>query len=147
MKETPQELYRKREKRVLDAIELRTPDRVPILVLFGFFPAKYAGMTCEEVMYDPDKMWKAQWKTIMDFEPDMVQNPYSIRFLGPLLDVLDFKQLKWPGRGLAPNLTYQFVEGEYMKAEEYEAFLSDPSDFIIRKYWPCLLYTSPSPRD
>jgi hypothetical protein len=29
---------------------------------------------------------------------------------------------------------YQFVEGEYMKAEEYDLFLMDPSDFIIRYY-------------
>ena len=31
---------------------------------------------------------------------------------------------------------YQFVEGEYMKAEEYDELIYDPSDFIIRKYWP-----------
>ena len=35
------------------------------------------------------------------------------------------------------NLTYQFVEGEYMTAkEEYDHFLLDPSDFKVRKYWP-----------
>jgi uroporphyrinogen-III decarboxylase len=130
------ELYRQREKRVLDAIALRVPDRVPILVLFSFFPAKYAGMTVEEVMYDPEKLGQAQWKTLTDFQPDMDHNPYPIRLLGPILDVLDFKQLKWAGRGVSPQHTYQFVEGEYMKAEEYDHFLLDPTDFMLRKYWP-----------
>ncbi len=136
MKEDAMELFKQREKRVNDAIALRIPDRVPIMVLFGFFPAKYSGFTAQEVMYDPEKMLKAQMKTLLEFQPDMEQNPFGIRFLGPILEVLDFKQLKWPGHGVPINSTYQFVEGEYMKAEEYDHFLSDPSDFMIRRYWP-----------
>jgi uroporphyrinogen-III decarboxylase len=136
MKEDAAELYRQREKRVNDAIALRVPDRVPIEVLFGFFPAKYSGMTVEEVMYDPEKLGEAQLKTILEFKPDMDQNPYGIRFLGPILEALDFKQLKWPGHGMEANHTYQFVEGEYMMADEYDHFLLDPSDFMMRRYWP-----------
>ena len=136
MSENAAESYKQREKRVEDAIALRVPDRVPVEVLFGFFPAKYAGITIEEVMYDPDKMWESQWRVLTEFQPDMEQNPYAIRFLGPILETLDFKLLKWPGHGVAPNLTYQFVEGEYMKPDEYEHFLLDPSDFMVRTYWP-----------
>ena len=66
----------------------------------------------------------------------MDQAPFANRFLGPVLEALDFKQLKWPGHGLAADTTYQFVEGEYMTAEEYDHFLLDPSDFMVRKYWP-----------
>jgi uroporphyrinogen-III decarboxylase len=133
---TPEELYKEREHRVLDAIALRKPDRVPILAHFSFFPAKYAGFTPEEVMYDPEKLWKAQWKTMTEFEPDMDNNPFGLRFLGPLLETLDFKQLKWPGHGVGPDFSYQFVEGEYMKADEYDAFLTDPTDFMMRVFWP-----------
>ena len=106
------ELYRQREKRVNDSITLKVPDRVPIMVLFGFFPAKYSGMTAEKVMYDPEKLLQAQMKTLLEFQPDMDQNPFGLRFLGPILETLDFKQLKWPGQGVPSNLTYQFVEGE-----------------------------------
>ncbi len=136
MKQDAAELYRQREKRVNDAIALRVPDRVPILVLFGFFPAKYAGMTVEEAMYDPDKLFDAQLKTLLEFQPDMDQAPFAVRFLGPLLEALGFRQLKWPGHGLGTDASYQFVEGEYMTAEEYDHFLLDPSDFMVRKYWP-----------
>jgi uroporphyrinogen-III decarboxylase len=136
MTESAAELFAQREKRISDAIALRVPDRVPILVFFGFFPARYSGMTVQEVMYDPDKIWQAQTKTLFDFQPDGDQNPYLLRYLGPILETLDFKQLMWPGHGLTSDHTYQFVEGEYMKADEYDAFLSDPTDFIIRRYWP-----------
>jgi len=133
---TPEELFKEREKRVLDAIALKKPDRVPIMPHFSFFPTKYSGFTPEEVMYDPEKLWKAQWKTLTEFEPDMDNSPFGLRFLGPLLETLDFRQLKWPGHGLSPDVSYQFVEGEYMKAEEYDAFLNDPTDFMVRAYWP-----------
>jgi uroporphyrinogen-III decarboxylase len=133
---TSEELYREREKRVLDAIALKVPDRVPIVVLFGFFPAKYAGLTVEEAMYDPEKLFDAQLKALLEFAPDMDQAPFAIRSLGPTLEALDFRQLKWPGHGVAKDHTYQFVEGEYMTADEYDHFLLDPSDFMVRKYWP-----------
>jgi len=106
------------------------------MVMFGFFPARYLGMTVEDVMYDPEKLWKAQWKTMVEFQQDMEQNPFGLRFLGPILETLDFRQLKWSGHGVGPDYSYQFVEGEYMKPDEYDHFLFDPTDFMIRRYWP-----------
>jgi hypothetical protein len=135
MAEAAERLYNEREKRVTDAIELRTPDRVPVIVRFHFFPARYTGATTEELMYDPRKTEESYWKVIRDFEPDMIQNPFE-RFLGPLLDALDCRQARWPGRNLPAHFPYQFVEQEYMKAEEYDHLLSDPSDFIVRRLWP-----------
>jgi hypothetical protein len=129
-------LYREREKRVDDAIGLRVPDRVPLAVSFGFFVARYAGYTNQEVMYDPDKLWDAQWKTTADFPCDLERDPYGLTLLGPILDRLGFQQLRWAGGGLPVNSAYQFVEGEYMKSEEYDHLLMDPSDFIVRVYLP-----------
>ena len=139
MTETAAELYQQREKRVLDAIALRVPDRVPLLVFFAFFPARYCGLTIQELMYDPEKLFAAQWKTMIDFAPDMDNNPFGLRLLGPILETLDFKPLKWPGHGVTANRTYQYIEGEYMKAEEYDHFLLDPTDFMIRRFWPRIM--------
>ncbi len=136
MADTKATLYAAREKRVTDAVQLKVPDRIPIVVRYGFFPARYAGITMQEFMYDEEKLWESQWKTIADFPSDMVQNPYPARLLGPLLETLDSKQVKWPGANLPPDISFQFVEEEYVKAEEYPALLSDPSDFIVRRYWP-----------
>ncbi|MFC1896570.1 uroporphyrinogen decarboxylase family protein, partial [Thermodesulfobacteriota bacterium] len=51
-------------------------------------------------------------------------------------DAVDCKQIKLPGRDVPSNHSFQFVEGEYMKAEEYDAFLDDHTDFTIRTFLP-----------
>jgi hypothetical protein len=136
MNENVEAIFKAREKRVMDAIELRVPDRVPVTASLGSFPARYYGCTIEDMMYDPDKLWEVQMKTILDFEPDIVQNPFAGMLMGRLLDLLDYKQMQWPGRQLGPNVPFQFVEDEYMKADEYDHFLSDSMDFMVHKYWP-----------
>jgi hypothetical protein len=136
MKEGAEKLYREREKRFEDIVALRVPDRVPIMVSWGFLPLLQAGMTVQDGMYDPEKLWTSQWDLTLKFQPDMEQNPYPLRFIGPVLEALDFKQLRWAGHGLGPNTTYQFVEAEYMKADEYDWFFDDPSDFIFRHHLP-----------
>jgi hypothetical protein len=136
MNKTTEELYKEREQRVNDAIQLKVPDRVPFLPVFSFFPAAYSGMTCQEAMYDYDKLATMTKKVIIDFEPDMYMNPFALMAVGPLMEALDFKQLQWPGHGVAVNHTYQFVENEYMKADEYDDFLYDPTGYILRTHLP-----------
>jgi len=129
-----EKLYQEREKRIEDAIHLRMPDRVPVMVSVGYFPAKYTGISCRDAFYDADKWKNAVKKTVVDLGPDVCQitGPQS----GLALEALDFKQMVWPGHGIAPCYSPQFVEGEYMKADEYDLFLEDPTDFIIRRYLP-----------
>ena len=135
MQASAQKLYREREKRVEAAVRLEVPDRVPFVPLFTFFPARYAGISFEQAMYDFDRLSEAWKKAILEFEPDMY-NSYAVIALGPMLERLQCRWLRWPGHGVAPGQTYQFVEKEYMKAEEYGEFLSDPTDFMLRRYLP-----------
>jgi len=126
---TPEELFRERSNRVEDAVQLKVPDRIPVAPNFGFFYAKYAGITPEEAHYDYDKWAMAIKKTVLDLQPDMYVSPRMILLApGPVLDMVDFKQIKWPGHGVSSHHSFQFVEEEYMKAEEYDAFIEDPSD-------------------
>ncbi len=136
MQKTPEELYAERTKRVLNAVKLEVPDRVPFMPFFNFFHAKYGGITCEEVMYDYDKLGLAAKKTIMDFEPDMYNNPFYLMALGPLLETLDCKYLTWPGGGRPPHQPYQFVEKEHVTADEYDDLLFDPTGFMLRQFLP-----------
>jgi uroporphyrinogen-III decarboxylase len=129
-------LYKAREKLITDAVELKVPDRVPVTASFYFFPARYYGYTIQEVMYDPDKMMEVQLRATREFQPDLAQNPYGLMFLGPILEALDYRQMQWAGGQLGPDVPFQFVEGEYMKVDEYDHFFSDPMDFVVRKYWP-----------
>jgi hypothetical protein len=137
MAKTEEELFAERSQRVDDAAQLKVPDRVPILLFFNFFAARYAGITYEEAFYNQDKWLAANEKCIVDYEPDLYFQPSAAIFTsGKVHEILGNTQIKWPGHGLGPNITFQFVEGEYMKAEEYDAFLDDPSDFSIRTYLP-----------
>lgn len=133
MMKTPDELYRERLNRVEDAIQLKVPDRVPFFPRLGFFPARYAGLPAEEAVYRSDKWLAANKKVILELEPDIYSvspNP------GRSWEAMDCKQMQWPGHGGPADSPYQFVAGEYMKANEYDAFFDDPSDFLVRTYLP-----------
>src|SRR4030067_1930773 len=97
MGKTPEELYEEREKRINDAIQLKVPDRVPFWFQdLSFFPAKYAGVTSQELIYNDEQLVKAYKKTIIDFEPDMYFNPAAaIHPPGDTLERLDARQVKW----------------------------------------------------
>ena len=131
-----EKLYKERATRIKDAIQLKKlPDRVPVLLIPSFFPAFYAGMTPLEVMDDSEKANMAWKKFYVDFQPD---GHFGCVAPGPgrFFDMLDFKLYKWPGHGTAPEYTYQCIEGEYMKADEYDAFIQDPSHFFTTTYFP-----------
>jgi hypothetical protein len=106
------------------------------MCILGFFPARVAGITFQEAMYDCDKTMQAWVDVMVEFQPDAYDDPFTTRFFGRILERLDYKQFRWPGHGVGLNLSFQYVEDEYMKADEYERFLLDPSDFTLRKYWP-----------
>jgi hypothetical protein len=121
--------YKDRAKRMSDAIQLKVPDRVPIVPSFGMFPAIDNGYTCEEVMFDYEKAENAWMKTLTDFEPDMFRGS-GYAFSGPTLEILDYKLLKLPGRRAPVETVYQFDEWEFLSAEEfYDPFLDDPTHF------------------
>jgi uroporphyrinogen-III decarboxylase len=65
--------------------------------------------------------------------------PYWTTLPGPVLELLESKQLLIPGEGCDANHSHQFVEGEYMLPNEYDAFLRDPSDFAVRVIAPRVL--------
>jgi hypothetical protein len=136
MTKANEELYQERERRVLDAIALKKPDRVPIMVFFHFFPARYFRITARDAMYDAEKILEASLKVMIEFEPDMDLSPYASLFYGATLDALDSKQLAWPGHGVAPDVSFQFVEDERMKPDEYDEFFTDMTGFMMRKFWP-----------
>jgi hypothetical protein len=124
--------YRERVQRLIDVIQLRKPDRVPVAPRVAFFPAHYSGMTLESAMYDYERAASAWQKFTLDFEPDAASG--SSPGSGRVLEYLDYKLFKWPGHGLSPNIPFQYIEKEYMKAEEYDELISDPSSFLLRKY-------------
>jgi len=86
-------------------------------------------------MYDYGKLLSASKRFLQDYKPDYYGSPAFIGS-GKILDLLDYKLYRWPGHGVPQNSIYQYVEGEYMKAEEYPALIDDPTDFWMRSYLP-----------
>ena len=131
-----EKLYKERTTRFIRAIKLEEPDRVPVLLPSGFFPAYYAGMNLRTVMYDYEKLKKAWLKFINDFEMDSFTGP-GLVFPGKVLDMTDYRLYKWPGHGLPENTSlYQYVEQEYMKADEYDLLIENAVDFNWRCFLP-----------
>lgn len=100
---------------------------------FGNMLQQLEGIPNAELYADHEKAHKALEKAALRFQPDMCDGifctPEPSRALGD-------RMTKWPGYGLEPTGSYQYHEGEYMKAEDYDVFLADPSDWGIRKYLP-----------
>lgn len=127
--------YNARIKRVMDAVELRRPDRVPIALSAHFWPARYGGISFRQAMYDYDRAAAAMRRVLLDFEPDVYTPPHRIAW-GPVMEMIGYRQLEWPGHGTDENATFQYLDREYMSAEEYDEFIFDPTGFYISKYLP-----------
>ncbi|MBN1101937.1 MAG: uroporphyrinogen decarboxylase [Deltaproteobacteria bacterium] len=128
--------YRERVNLMKDAIQLRkTPSRIPICPSAGFFPAQAGGITMYDAMYDYEKLTNAWDAYHREFQPDAYNAPSTI-VPGKVLDTLDLKLYHWPGHGVSKDREYQFVEREYMKDEEYQDLIDDPTAFFLNVYFP-----------
>jgi len=151
----PEELYAEREARLDDASKLKEPDRVPLLGGFGYFSASYGGLSHYEFLFDYEKASEAVIKTAVDFQYDTAGGfsrlgalPFTLAFLreyegsvstwvnGPIHDILGVQYARFPGRELAEDTPFQFIGQEFMKPEEYDELIADPTRFIVEKILP-----------
>jgi uroporphyrinogen-III decarboxylase len=131
--------YKERINRFIAAIKLEEPDRVPVLLPIGFFPIYHYGSTLQKVMYDYQELKRVWLKFLHDFEMDTYSGPGEV-FPGRVCEKLDYLLFKWPGHGLAPDSpSYQFVEAERMKPEDYDTLIKDPSNFMKKIFMPKVL--------
>jgi hypothetical protein len=142
-KKTVAALFHEKEKRVYDAMQLKVPDRVPVVLWdVPLLACKYGGLPYSAAYYDAIA-WKAAFKKMFaDIMPDgwAVANRES----GVALEATGTRFTRWPGGNLPPNIANQVVEQEFMKEDEYDQFLADPSDFIVRVWLP-RVYSSLEP--
>jgi hypothetical protein len=128
--------YKARVDRIVAAINLEKPDRVPVRLNMGFWPAKSAGITAYQAMSDPKLACKA-WKDFnLKFQPDASVDPLHNTVPAAMFEALDYKLYSWPGHGVSETASYQYNEKEWMVPEDYDALISDPTDFLVRDYMP-----------
>ena len=126
--------YKARVTRFKHAIQLKTPDRVPIVSGLGAFATAYYGYTQYDMMYDADKVVEVAIRATQEFQLDVQIGAGGIS--GRVMEILEDKQWQWPGHGVSLDNTLQYSDIEYMKADEYDAFIYDPSDYRMRTYLP-----------
>ncbi len=132
--------YQARAKRMIDVYNVSEPDRVPVALPIGSLPTEYAGIDYGTAMYDAGKAAQAWLKFNLEAGLEVFAVPNIPA--GKVLDLLDYRLYRWPGHGMATDgVGYQFVEAEYMHAEEYDALIHDPSDFFLRTYLPRIFGT------
>ncbi|MBN2238446.1 MAG: hypothetical protein JW712_01625 [Dehalococcoidales bacterium] len=134
MIKTPEEMYRERGKRLWETVTMKTPDRVPVMLELSYFPAWYTGLPFTAAYYDYDSWLKACIKTAAEYDPDLAF--VTSFFPGEALEMLEPHALRWPGHGVPVNNSHQYLELENMLADEYDEFLGDTSDFLLRKFLP-----------
>ncbi len=127
--------YRDRVQLYRDAIALKKPSIVPIAPWIGLLPLRYSGYTGHDAYYDYKKLDEAWFKFHDDFRPDGIGLTLGM-VPGKLFDVLDYKMYDWPGHGTEEDTSYQYNEKEWMKADEYDLLIQDPTNYWLRYYLP-----------
>ena len=90
------------EERYQTVIELGVPDRVPVAPMIYYFAARYAGITMQELWFDPTKYSYAIEKCYRDLGPWDIYfpinptNPTAYLFALPM-------RAKYPGIDLPPD--------------------------------------------
>jgi hypothetical protein len=132
-----EQLYKERVTRLIKAIKLEEPDRVPVMLPTGNFPAYWGGANLRTLMYDYKKSREIWIKYMEAFgDMDIFDGPAFVPS-GKIAEAIPSRLLKLPGLGLPEDSPiYQFVEGEYMMADEYDLMMMDPSDYNLRVMLP-----------
>jgi hypothetical protein len=131
--ETARRDYQERVQLFVDALELRKPARVPLCVQAQYFVARYSGLTIKQAMTDYEGVAAALTKYYEDFRPDSQGGPGAP---ARVFELLGLQFVNWPGRGLGDETPWQYLEGEYMKADEYDALIANPEVYFRRAFLP-----------
>jgi uroporphyrinogen-III decarboxylase len=132
-----EEAYKVSNQRFVDAYNLKEPDRVPVVLPVGNLPLTMAGLNRRATMYDHEKAIEATIQFNEKYGEELEYFAMPDIAAGGALDILDYKVYAWPGHGIPENAgEWQYIEGEYMMADEYDDLIRDPSDFWLRTYLP-----------
>jgi hypothetical protein len=132
---TNAELYAQREQRFNDVVALKKPDRVPLVPLVQhYFPTRIKGISNRDAGYDHTLRMDALRDATLEFGWDFAPPNGMAGHDG--YEALATKQFRWPGGDLPDDAGFQFVESEYVRADEVDAFLADPNGFTLTTILP-----------
>jgi len=121
-------------ERVLTAIDLKEPDRVPVWPLIDFLPVHYTDVTAQEMIEDPDKSQKAmEWiyHELGGYDIAMAGGGMYMQYVNPFPDFFSVFYLDWrlPGRMLdknaSPQLFEQSLTDPFMSEKDYDRIIEE----------------------
>ena len=134
-----EQLYLERFNRYITALRNEKPDMVPVRPFVAEFTAKYAGFTCQEVAHDYTKAFEAALKTAKDFGWDAVV-PNMVYVWTGLAQAVGLRYYGIPGIGIPHTTGFNYIEPAedqaFMRADEYEALIDDPTAFLYNVWLP-----------
>ena len=134
-----EQLYQERLARYVTALRNEKPDRIPVRPFVAEFTAKYAGMTCQEVVHDYNKAFEAAIKCAKEFDWDAVV-PNMVYVWTGLAQALGLRYYGIPGIGIPHTTGFNYIEpaeGEaFMRADEYDDLIADPTGFLYNIWLP-----------
>ncbi len=134
-----EELYQQRLSRYLTAMRNEKPDRIPIRPFVAEFTAKYAGMTCQDVVHDYNRAFEAARKCAAGYDWDAVVSNMVYVWTG-LTQAIGITYYGVPGIDVPAVNGFQYREPEegksFMKADEYDELIDDPTAFLYNKWLP-----------
>lgn len=128
-----EQLLAERTQRLATAYELGCPDRVPLYIGAGYLVTEMGGVTRQQAYQDPELALRLLLAAAEYYQPDAITGQWHTP--GPSRELGD-RSTRWPGYGLGPDGSYQYSEAEFMKADDYDDFLEDPTDWAVRAYLP-----------
>ncbi len=129
--------YKVRAQRLVDVMNVQEPDRIPVNLPVGSLPLTLYGIDPRTAYSDYDKVAEAYERFNNEYGKELEYFATPSFIPGNALEILDYKIYAWPGHGIPIEASgWQYIEGEYMTADEYDDLILDPSDFWLRKYLP-----------
>jgi hypothetical protein len=127
--------YQSRLDDLNKAFDLELRDKVLVAPFSDhFFSTRQAGLTNAQAMVDHQGRFRAIKRTVLDYDLDLALQ--SGIYPAQWFQALDAKHYQWPGGSLPEDKTFQFMEQEFLQADEYDQFLANPTDFTLRTLWP-----------
>ncbi|PRR73309.1 hypothetical protein MHOCP_19330 [Moorella humiferrea] len=130
-----EKLYQERFARYTTALDCGKPDKVPVVFPIGEWFVKYTDTNMQEIYYDVDKSTAIISDLIKDLDFDTMFGSPNL-WWPPMFDAIGCKLYKFPGIYFEENSGFQYIEEEYMKAEDYDEFIANPTYWLATKYLP-----------
>jgi hypothetical protein len=88
--------YRIRAQRIVDAFDLKEPDRVPINLPVGDLPYNLYGINAHTAMYEVEKAVEACRKFNAEYSEELEHYALPLSTPARVLDIMDYKLFAWP---------------------------------------------------